>query len=65
MSARFLILANGTRVISGKFAVYMPRFAAVLADDVVFEAPGGLRGKARWPVASSTAVGSRPSRTLT
>ena len=30
-------------------------FAEVLADDVVFEAPGGLRGRERQPASNSTA----------
>ena len=40
-------------------------YAEVLADDVVFEAPGGLRGEERRHASSFTTAGSGPSPTRT
>ena len=40
-------------------------FAEALADDVVFETPGGLRGQGKAPASNSTAAGSVPSPTRT
>ena len=40
-------------------------FAEVLADDVIFVAPGGMRGEGNQPAPSSTAAGSPPSPTRT
>jgi hypothetical protein len=40
-------------------------FASVLADDVVYQAPGGISGRGKTPVLSSTLAGLGPSPTRT
>jgi hypothetical protein len=40
-------------------------FTSVLADDVVYQAPGGMSGRGRQPARSSSPPGGMPSPTPT